>query len=320
MQAQSKHMKWIYSTVIVIMGILLIIYSLLPFLKNLNKKIPQQIATEQTQVQVAAAIVGHEALSEYITLNGVTRFLKMSTIRSHVTGYVSSLTYGVNSLIKQNDLFCTVKTKEQDALREIQRIDTSLKRFNKPLSVYSNASGLITTLNIHNGDYVSEGDVLAIVTEPSSLILVVNVPFEYNRQIHIGTPCEVILSDKKKMNLSINGILPTVEASSQTQSYYIKLPETSLPENLNVTLHLITKKSEASSLTVPVAALQTDELEREYWVMKIKQGMAYKTTVQIGSQNQDWVEIVSGDLHDGDSIVTEGSYQLDDSSRVIVQH
>jgi multidrug efflux pump subunit AcrA (membrane-fusion protein) len=193
-----------------------------------------------------------------------------------------------------------------------------MRHFDKPLSVISNASGLITALSIHNGDYVSEGDILATVTEPSSLILVVNVPFEYTRQIHIGTPCEVIFSDHRKMNLSINGILPTVDATSQTQSYYIRLPDQHLPENLNVTLNLMTQKSSEKSLTIPVSALQTDELEKEFWVMKIRQGIAYKTPVVPGSQNTELVEIKGGQLTFGDSIVTEGSYQLEDSSLVSV--
>ena len=288
------------------------------FQRYIAAPLPPQVTEPDEGLRVSAAVAGRETLAEYITLNGVTRFLKTSTIRSHLTGYVSSLRYSINSYIKPGEEFCTVKTKEQDALREIQRIDTSLRMFNKPLSVVSNAGGLITTLNIHNGDYVSEGDVLAIVTEPASLILVVNVPYEYNRQIHTGTACEVQLSDNKKLKLSISGILPTVEATSQTQSYYIRLPDHALPENLNVTVKLMTKQTGSASLTVPVAALQSDELEKEFWVMKIKQGYALKRPVTIGTRTQDWIEIRSGDLVIGDSVVTDGSYQLADSSRISV--
>lgn len=318
MQANNNRMKWIFYAAGSLLGVVILIFSLNVFLKQTTQPEATDSAETRGVVDVAAAVAGNESLSEYITLNGVTRFLITSTIRSHVTGYVSSLHYGINSMIRRGSLFCTVKTKEQDALRDIRRVDTSMKYFDKPLTVFSNASGLITAINIHNGDYVSEGDILATVTEPSSLILVVNVPFEYNRQIRIGTPCEVIFSDNRKLNLAISGILPTVDPTSQTQSYFIRIPDQHLPENLNVTLHLMTRKSSESSLTIPASALQTDELEKEFWVMKIQQGIAYKTPVQPGSQNAELVEIKGGNLMFGDSIVTEGSYQLEDSSRVSV--
>ncbi len=318
MNVQSNRMKWIYYGAGSVLGVVILGFAVNLFLKQNTLNETVETTSSQSIVEVSAAVAGNESLSEFITLNGVTKFLITSTIRSHVTGYVASLNYSTNNMVHKGALFCSVKTKEQDALRDMPRVDTSMQLFNKPLSVYSNAAGLITTLNIHNGDYVSEGDILAVVTEPSSLILVVNVPFEYNRQIHIGTPCDVIFSDHRKMNLCINGILPTVEAASQTQSYYIKLPNQNLPENLNVTLNLMTKKSAVGSLTVPASALQTDELEKEFWVMKIHRGVAYKTPVKPGSQNSSLIEIKEGDIKAGDTIVTDGSYHLEDSSLVSI--
>lgn len=297
-----------------------IIAAALRFYSNRNvEKNHSANPSKNTGIEVNAEVVGNEPIAEYITLNGVTRFLKTSTIRASVTGYITQLNYNINSRITKGSLFCTIKTKEQDALQGIQRLDSSLNVFNKPIRVFSNGSGLISAMSVHAGDYVAEGEVLAEITEPSSLILVVNVPYEYGSQIHIGTACEVIFSDTKKMNLTINGVLPTIESASQTQSYYITLPDKNLPENLNVTINLRTKNSVASSLTIPAIALQTDELEKEYWVMKILNGIAYKVPVVIGSQNSDYVEIKQGDIAYGDSIVTYGSYQLDDSSLVTIQ-
>jgi multidrug efflux pump subunit AcrA (membrane-fusion protein) len=294
------YIKW----AVFLLGILLL-YMLIKHYASSNPSTPEsEDGQVRSALEVSAAVVSAEPLSEYITLNGVTRFLKTSTIRSNSTGYIMSLQYVLNSYIKQGSVFCSIKTKEQDALQEIHKIDSSLQVFNKPLVVTSNASGLITTLNMHNGDYVSEGDIIAIVTEPSSLIIAVNVPYEFNKQVHIGTPCEIILPDNTNMKLAISGILPTVDAVAQTQTYFIKLPYRNLPENLNVTIKLMMHTSSSVSLTVPTEALQTDELQKEFWVMKIRNGIAYKTPVQIGSQTASLAEIKSGNIAIGDSIVT----------------
>lgn len=315
----NKTIKWTIAILLILLSILLVLFAVRIFSKSKPTESGIETEAEKTAIEVSATVVSNQSLAEFITLNGVTKFLKTATIRSNITGYVTALHYGLNSYVKQGSLFCNVKTKEQDALKEIQKIDTSLKVFNKPLTVISNASGLITTLNIHNGDYVSEGDVLAIVTEPSSLIIAVNVPYEFNKQVKAGTPCEIIFSDNTKMNLNISGILPTVDAVAQTQTYFIQMPTKNLPENLNVTIKLMTHNSSSNSLTIPTEALQADELQKEFWVMKIQKGIAFKTPVVIGFQTASSVEIKSGNIAIGDSIITEGGYQLEDSSAIFIR-
>lgn len=308
-----------FDTFGVLMGLVFIAYVAYIFLKPSAETRLQKEPGTRPVTDVYAAVAGSESLKEFITLNGVTRFLKQGTIRSQATGYVSGMNYSINRYIRRGALFCTIRTKEQDVLRGMRDLDSSMKNLQKPLPVISNAAGLLTAVNVHNGDYVSEGEILAEVKEPSSLVLVVNVPFEYTKQIRSGSPCEVQFADGRKMNLSISGVLPTVESTSQTQAYYINMPDQSLPENLNVTLKLSIRQSHNNSLTIPISALQTDELEREFWVMKILGGVAYRTLVVPGVQSGEQVEIKGGDLSAGDSIVTEGSYGLEDSSLILIQ-
>jgi multidrug efflux pump subunit AcrA (membrane-fusion protein) len=319
MASKYPYVKWLYDSFGVIMGLAVIAYLVYILLKPAAPDTVLYQPTAQPVVDVNAAVVMTDDLTEYITLNGYTQFLKQSTIRSQSTGYIQGMNQRINGYIKRGSLFCTIRTKEQDALSGIEKLDPSIKGFNKPLQVFSHASGMITALNVHNGDYVAEGEVLAEVKEPSSLVLVVNVPFEYNQQIRPGTNCELLFSDGRKMNRTITGILPTVEATSQTQSYYISMPDQNLPEHLNVTLRMMLRKSLHSSLSVPASALQTDELEQQFWVMRIVNGVAYKVPVIPGVRAGERVEVRQGALSDGDTVVTEGSYKLEDSTQVIIQ-
>lgn len=308
-----------FDTFGVLMGLAFIAYVAYIFLKPSAESRLQKEPGSRPVIDVYATVAGSDPLKEFITLNGVTRFLKQGTIRSQATGYISGMNYSINRYIQRGALFCTIRTKEQDVLRGMRDLDSSMKVLQKPLPVISNAAGLLTAVNVHNGDYVSEGEVLAEVKEPASLVLVVNVPFEYTKQIRTGSPCELQFADGRKMTLRISGILPTVESTSQTQSYFINMPDQTIPENLNVTLKLSIRESYSHSLTIPISALQTDELEREFWVMKIRNGIAYRTPVVPGVQSGEQVEIKGGELVSGDSIVTEGSYGLDDSSLIMIQ-
>lgn len=303
-------------------GILLIIAAwwTVSYFKN-KKETPTEtvkVEAEKPTIEVTTTTVKNQPLTEYLTLNGTTKFQKTANIRSNATGYVMDMGFTIGNLIQRGQLFCHIKTKEQDALREIGLIDTSLKVFNKPLSLMSNASGILSTLNIHTGDYVAEGDILAVLTEPSSLVILVNVPYEYHQTIRVGTACEIKLPDGRTLNLNIGGMTPSVDAVSQAQVYFIRLPNRDLPENLNVMVRFPYKQS-GSGKCIPTNALQMDELQKEFWVMRVVDSMAIKTPVKIGLQTSEWVEIKSGNLKMGDEIVLQGGYGLGDSTAIAIK-
>jgi len=112
--------------------------------------------------------------------------------------------------------------------------------------------------------------------------------------------------------------MPTVDIGSQSQEYYIRLPHLSLPENLNVIIRFPYRQA-LNVLCIPKAALQTDELQQEFWVMKVVHSMALKVPVSIGLQSDSIVEVKPGILQSGDRIITEGSYELADSSEITIQ-
>jgi hypothetical protein len=41
-------------------------------------------------------------------------------------------------------------------------------------------------LNVTQNDYVAEGDILATVVQPASLVIQLNVPFEYENAVKWG--------------------------------------------------------------------------------------------------------------------------------------
>ncbi len=288
-------------------------------LQSCSHKESNNTEQAQTKSQVTVIHPAIQNITEYIQLNGVTVFQKRDNIRANNTGYITSMKFKQGDFIKSGQLYCAISTKEQRALKSISSLDSSLIKFQKPLSVIANASGVISAINTLKGDYVSEGDVLAIVSETGSLVVQVSVPFEYNKYVQIGKYCEIILPDGRKIRTTITGVMPTVDAASQSQNYFIRLPNQSIPENLNVRIR-IPYKQKNNLLSVPSSSVQTDEMQKEFWLMKIiDNSLALKVPVKIGLQNDSMTEIISDKISVADKIVWQGAYGLADSSLIIIE-
>ena len=274
---------------------------------------------KKAPISVRVAEVQQHDIEEYLTFNGFTLYQQKENIRSNVTGYLSYMKFKIGNPIRRGQVFASVRTKEQDALREAIKLDTSLAKFMKPLKIRSSAKGVITVLNVMGNNYVAEGDVLATVVEPRSLVVQVNVPYEYEDYVSVGSSCEIVLQNEETISARITGKLPTMDTVGQSQSFLIALPEEDLPENLNVQVRMIYRE-DAKAMAVPKTAVQTNELLTEYWVLKLtKDSMAIKHPVTPMLKNDSLVQIEANGLYLGDKVVTEGGYQMQDSTVISVQ-
>ncbi len=280
------------------------------------KKTLETKATKKAPITVSVVKVGQNDIKEYLTFNGVTQYQKKENIRSNVTGYISYMPFKIGDPINLGQTFASLRTKEQDALKEAVKIDSSLAKFIAPIRISSNATGVVIVLNVTKNDYVAEGDVLATIVRPNSLVVQVNVPYEYRENVKIGSKCELLLPDGKKISATINDVMPTIDAQSQSQTFLIDLPKSELPENLNVQVKFIQKES-SNALTVPKRALQTNELLTAYWVMKIvDDSIAIKTAVIPQLKNDSLIQIQSDKIHLNDLVILDGAYQMQDSTFV----
>lgn len=278
-------------------------------------------ATKDTKaaVEVTTTFVTQADVEQYLTFNGVSVYQRKENIRSNVTGYISRMNFKIGDKIDIGQSFATVRTKEQDALKAAVKIDSSLRKFINPIGIRSNASGVISILNVTDNDYVAEGDILATVVQPSSLVIQVNVPFEYNNVVKIGSICEIILQNGEIITAKISGSLPSIDPVAQSQVYLISLPQGHLPENLNVQVRVLYKEAK-NAMTIPKKALQTNELLTEYWIFKVeKDSMALKQYVTPLLENDSIVQISGSGIKLNERIVLEGGYQMQDSTIISIR-
>lgn len=269
--------------------------------------------------KVKTAHVTKQEIKEHLTFNGVIKYQQREDIRANVTGYISWMPFKIGDKIKKGQAFATIRTKEQDALNDAVKIDSTLAKFTKPLQLVSNAGGILSNLKIVTNDYVSEGDVLATVSQPKTLVVQVSVPFEVSGKVKIGTPCTVIIKGHPEIEAQISSVLSSTDSIGQSQHYLIRLPDSNLPENLNVQVRIVSKKSD-DNLTIPRRALQTNELLTSYWVFKVQgDSLALKKYVTPLLESDSLVQIASDEVRLNDKVIVQGGYQMQDSTRVSIE-
>ena len=300
-----------------IVSSLFLITAILPACKHSETAVAETPEPIKTRVTIVQPI--QQSLTDYLQLNANTIFQKKVVVRANITGYIIAMPWKAGDRISAGSVFCSIKTKEQDALKNLSQREPSLKQFQEAIKIKTSATGFITTVNYLAGDFVNEGDILATISEPSSLVLAVNVPYEYHQFVYNGRSCQVLLPDGKTINAAITFSVPVIEAVSQTQQYLIRLPGSqSLPENMNVIVR-IPMKQKMNAICLPLNAIQTNETQDDFWVMKLSgDSMALRVPVKIGTQNDSLKEVISG-IKLSDKIIVQGGYGLADSALVNIE-
>jgi multidrug efflux pump subunit AcrA (membrane-fusion protein) len=279
-----------------------------------------EIETEGlTPVTVTHATPGN--LTEVVPLNATATFLLKTPVKSDVNGYLQKVNIRLGQKVRQGQELFIVRSKESEHLgNTISRLDTSF-RFSGLIPIKSPASGFITELSHQAGDYVQDSEVLVIISDLSSLVFLLELPYELNTWLAENKKVELTLPDGKKYWGTIDSSLPSVDPVSQTQSYVIRVPGiSSVPENLVATVTFI-KKSESAAAILPKEALLTNETQTEFWIMKMTDSVtAVRVPVTRGLETSGMVEIVTPKLTPSDIILLKGNYGLPDTARVMIMN
>ncbi|MEW5842790.1 MAG: HlyD family efflux transporter periplasmic adaptor subunit [Bacteroidota bacterium] len=264
-------------------------------------------------------------MNNYLQLNANTIFQKKEIVRATFQGFIVKFFKKIGDRINAGDEILQIQTKESSA---DGKMDINLGKdsnkgkdsFKGIVTIRTKTSGVFTEQNHNIGDFVTDGEQIAVISDPSSLVIQLNVPFQFVSSVKLGSACVINLPDGKSMNGIINKVLPSVDLTSQTQTYLIQLSQPgNLPENLNVIVK-IPVQSFSNALTVPKSALMTDETQSKFWVMKlINDSTAVKVNVAKGIENDSLVQLLGSNLTKNDRIVSEGAFGLPDTAKVLIR-
>ena len=277
---------------------------------------------EETQIDVAIPVtltsIDTIGMNSYVDLNATATFLVKNNIKANATGYLKSVYVQNNDYVAKGKTLFTLQTKEAKVLgNTINKIDPSLN-FGSPIKINAEANGYITNINAQSGDYVQDGDQLAVINDVNSFGIVLSLPYELKEFVKPNQELTAFLPDGTTLKTTVKKFMPTVDMASQTQSVILKSDKNDIPENLIVKVRIY-KKSKAKSISLPKSAVLSDETETEFWIMKmINNNTAVKISIKKGITTDDRIEILSPVLNKKDQILLTGNYGVSDTIKVKV--
>jgi multidrug efflux pump subunit AcrA (membrane-fusion protein) len=277
----------------------------------------EEVSQEEIQTPVTVTTVSIEPLSDYVELNATSSFLQDNIVKSNINGYIKAVNTKVGQYANAGKTLFTLKTKEAESLgNTVNKLDPSFQ-FSGVVNIAASQSGYVTQLDHQPGDYVQDGEQLAVISNSKSFGFVLNIPYEYRRYVSIGKTVQVALPDGTTLQGTIASFMPTIDSVSQTQGALIKVSgSTSIPENLIAKVRLL-KSSKAAALSVPKAAVLTDEAQTSFWVMKMTDSItAVKVPIVKGMETGERVEIIRPQFSTSDKILLNGNYGLSDTAKV----
>ncbi|MCX6152391.1 MAG: efflux RND transporter periplasmic adaptor subunit [Ignavibacteriales bacterium] len=254
---------------------------------------------------------------DYLQLNANTVYLKKEIVRAGFQGYIQKIFKNIGDEVKQGEVLLLLQTKESFAMDNIT--DKTVEGTKSSVQIKAKSNGILTQLNYHSGDYISEGEQIAVMANPNSLKVTLNVPYQNSSEIKIGQTCNLILPGGRSLVGKITSSIPSMDAESQTQTYLITCNElVVLPENLNLTVKIPIHTINSATVLNKTCVLSNENLD-QFWIMKlINDSTAVRMNVMKGIENDSLIQILSPKLNIKDEIISEGGYGLTDTAKIII--
>lgn len=262
-----------------------------------------------------------DTLTDVLRLSAVSAYPAKDVLRATTTGYVLAPVPVPGQRVAAGQTVFRLQTKESRVLHLDKLTGDPRLRFSGILAIKSGRAGVLATVDKLAGDYVQDGEQLALTYDKSRFGFILDVPVTQLRFVHPGQACRILLPDGRTLTGRVAEVLATADVSIQTQRYTVRptggaVPE--LPENLAVQVELA-RTAPHRARTLPRGAVLTDETQTQFWVMRLlNDSVAVKVPVTVGAQQRERVEIKQPAFDPKDRILLTGNFGLDDTAAVKV--
>lgn len=292
---------------------------LLGMMASCHSKTEETTTTEEEQettTPVTVTSIITEPMAEYFELNATSTFQQEAFVKASSNGYITSVNVQVGKMVAAGQNAFVLKTKEAQVLgNTINLLDSSF-RFSGIINIRAGTAGYVSQVNHQKGDYVQEGEQLAVISDVNSFVFILNLPYELRPYVMDKDMAELILPDGKKIFARIASSMPVVDSASQTQNIVLKVNEKNLPVNLIAKVR-VAKIVKAHTISLPKQSVLSDETQTEFWVMKLMDdSTAVKVPVEKGMEVNDRIEILKPEFSNTDKFLLTGNYGLADTAKI----
>jgi len=145
------------------------------------------------QVPVTVTSVSDSDMVDYTVLNASSSFQQKNYVKSNTNGYIQKVNTLIGHFVDKGETIFTVKTKEAQSIgNSINVLDTTFK-FSGVNKIKAPEHGYITQLNHQVGDYVQDGEQLAVISDRSSFAFIMQLPYEMQGTVKLNQGVQLTL-------------------------------------------------------------------------------------------------------------------------------
>ncbi|HYM93350.1 MAG TPA: efflux RND transporter periplasmic adaptor subunit [Chitinophagaceae bacterium] len=184
------------------------------------------------------------------------------------------------------------------------------KKVSPLTSFYSTANGYITTLDIKEGGYVTEGGTIMQLADLSTLWAEAQVYTSQLSEIDARGSATVQIPDLNNLEIkgTISFVNPEVDPDARINLIRITIPNNNNQLHPGMPAYVYLKNRQHKGLTLPSNAVLRDSKSAMVWIKTGEHSFEVKM-VETGTEDDNNIEITSG-LKEGDVVVTSGAYLL----------
>lgn len=195
----------------------------------------------------------------------------------------------------------------------------ALEKAGKPnirLPIYTPLSGIVIEKLVQQGQYVNVGDVLFNIADLSRVWIELDIYEADLALVRVGQRVEIGGPSIPGRTLSgmISFVNPFLDPKTRTIKVRVEMPNPGMKLKPDMFVNAIIKVPLGSSIVVPVTAVMDSGKRRLVWVER-SPGMFEPHDVQVGQQNSDRIQILSG-LKEGDKVAVSGGYLIDSEAQL----
>ncbi len=184
-------------------------------------------------------------------------------------------------------------------------------------SLRSPIDGVVTDRPLFPGETAVAGSSVLTIMDTSALLAKLHIAQASAQQLKLGGAAEITVPGvEDPVEGMVSFISPALDPGSTTVEIWLKLPNAKAAYKVGTPVHVVIKGHAISNaLQVPTSALLPAPDGSTNVMLVGADNVAHLRAVKLGIRTQEMVQIVSG-LSPEDNVITDGSYGLDDGTKV----
>ncbi len=282
---------------------------------------------------------GH--VDRLLEATGSTAIQKEIEFRSPIGGILVDFKFFNGDRISKGTVIARIRTKESQAAiqgaqvliqsaqtpeqaEEAKKAYSLAEQSSTTVSIVAPFDGVLADKQKNEMEFINEGDPVAGLVDPSSLVFIANVPSSSLNLVHTGEKAYLRFSSLpgRTLNGIVNRIEPMLNSTDQTAKARILFtpPAEVLKGSMFGTASIVTGEIPDALLIPRSALLVNDQNNTSSIIIAGTDSLAHDIPVRVAWMNDTMVAIQASAIAAGMNVITEGNYGLPDSTKIRVVH